>query len=154
MESGVALTDDDRWEWLQILRQTALERIDAGEGGVVISCSALKKRYRDVLRGAARNDVEVHFVYLHANEDLLVERVKQRQGHYMKEAMVRGQLSDLEEPSGEEKASDCLTVDVSGPSEEVQARALEAVKGVVAEHVAAVHTHSSTASDTATTQGR
>ena len=144
MESGVALTDEDRWDWLTRLRQEAISKIDAGASGVALACSALKKIYRDELRvaGQSRSDIDVHFVYLHANEDLLIERVKQRQGHYMKEGMVHGQLKTLEKPDGDEER-DCLLVDVSAPSEEAQANALQAVKGAIAREAAITHAETS-----------
>ena len=145
MHSGQPLTDADRWDWLILLRQAAVEALNAGAAGVVLACSALKRKYRDVIRVVElfEHHIVIHFVYLSANEELLMERVKARQGHYMKDVMVRSQFSTLEEPQADEVARDCLTVDVSAPSDEVQANALQAVKGALAK--AARTAHSGTA---------
>ncbi|KAI9838226.1 MAG: hypothetical protein M1838_004645 [Thelocarpon superellum] len=134
MAQGVPLTDSDRWDWLVVLRQKAVERLSkAGSAGVVLTCSALKRKYRDVIRIAAYNDhdVEVHFVYLHASEDVLMQRVKARQGHYMKDSMVHSQFKSLEEPYDDEM--DCLKLDVSGGMTTVQRKALQIVQGVLTE---------------------
>ena len=134
MAEGVPLTDSDRWDWLVVLRQKAVERLTkAGAPGVVLTCSALKRKYRDVIRIAAYNDhdVEVHFVYLRAAEKVLMERVKARQGHYMKDSMVHSQFKSLEEPYHDEM--DCLKLDVSGAMAAVQRDALTLVQDVLAE---------------------
>ena len=134
MAEGIPLTDADRWDWLVLLRQNAVERLtEAGSPGVVLTCSALKRKYRDVIRIAAYNDhdVEVHFVYLRADEDVLMQRVKARQGHYMKDSMVHSQFKSLEEPKNDE--TDCLMLDVNGSLSTVQRDALSIVQDVVAE---------------------
>ncbi|KAB8339337.1 hypothetical protein FH972_022270 [Carpinus fangiana] len=142
MAAGVPLTDADRWDWLILLRQEALARFSGcdtanGPPGVVLTCSALKKKYRDVIRVAAYHDslVCVHFVYLRATEEVLMQRVKARQGHYMKDSMVKSQFASLEEPTRDE--GDCLIVDVAGTMPEVQDLALTSVKEALKTHVAA-----------------
>ncbi|KAI9800099.1 MAG: hypothetical protein M1825_004281 [Sarcosagium campestre] len=132
MAEGIPLTDADRWDWLVLLRQKAVERLtDSSASGVVLTCSALKRKYRDVIRIASYNDhdVVVHFVYLRANEEVLLARVKARQGHYMKDSMVRSQFSSLEEPLDDEH--DCLSVDVSHSLPRVRRAALGAVQDVL-----------------------
>lgn len=133
MAAGTPLTDADRWDWLVLLRQKAMERLSSGSSGVVLTCSALKRKYRDVIRIASYNDhdVLVHFVYLHADEDILLKRVKARQGHYMKDSMVKSQFKSLEEPADEER--DVLGVDVSRSLTEVQRIALSRVQQVLAD---------------------
>lgn len=141
MAAGIPLTDADRWDWLILLRQRALTELTLPHPtnrppGVVLTCSALKRKYRDVIRVAAYNNsqVRVHFVYLRATEELLLQRVKARQGHYMKESMVKSQFASLEEPTSDE--ADCLVVSVGGTMPDVQALALEAVKEVLTASVA------------------
>ena len=101
--------------------------------GVVVACSALKQKYRDVMRVAAYGSpsVQIHFIYLKLDEQVLLERVKQRSAHYMKSSMVRSQLLALEEPEGEWDAS---TIDVKGDPEDVQRKVFEVVDEKLAEH--------------------
>jgi len=85
MSKGIPLTDADRWDWLTRLREESLNRLSSGSQGVVLTCSALKRKYRDVIRVAPyySHDVLVHFVYLHTREEVLLARVQARHGHYM-----------------------------------------------------------------------
>ncbi|TGJ86936.1 hypothetical protein E0Z10_g1822 [Xylaria hypoxylon] len=115
MANGIPLTDADRWDWLTLLREESLRQLATGAEGVVLTCSALKRKYRDVIRVAPyfSHDVLVHFIYLHAPESVLLERVGLRQGHYMGANMVRSQFEILEPPTAEE--TDVISIDVSGP---------------------------------------
>jgi gluconokinase len=127
MSSGIPLTDADRWDWLTALRDESVRRISAGSEGVVLTCSALKRKYRDVIRVAAYFDhnVLVHFIFLDATEELLLDRVSRRQGHYMGANMVASQFEILERPTKDE--TDVITVDVSQTMEQVKADALSQV---------------------------
>ena len=89
MESGTPLTDEDRWPWLTALR----DWISAAPGSVVITCSALKRSYRDVLREA---DAAVTFLHLHGEEDLIRDRMEDRTDHFMPAELLDSQLSTLE----------------------------------------------------------
>jgi len=133
MRSGHPLTDTDRWDWLIRLRTAALKSLLSPKhaSGVVVSCSALKQKYRDVMRvvNYYNPNILVHFVYLHASEAVLLERVQGRQGHYMGANMVHSQLESLEEPGQDE--TDVLAVDVSGTKADVEAEALRKVKEAV-----------------------
>lgn len=126
MANGHPLTDADRWDWLVLLREEATKALKSTDG-VIVTCSALKRKYRDVMRIAAYHhpEVRVHFVFLKASEAVLIDRVRARQNHYMKDSMVRSQFESLEAPTEEE--TDVLAVDASGTSKEVQALALETV---------------------------
>jgi gluconokinase len=130
MSKGIPLTDQDRWDWLIILRRAAMKALESDPflTGVVVTCSALKQRYRDVIRIAHYNDPDilVHFVFLSASEETLLQRVAARKGHYMGANMVHSQLEALEVPTDEEK--DVIKVDVSGTKEEVEAEALRRVR--------------------------
>jgi len=107
MARGIALTDDDRRGWLQALAQ----RIDAAQHqqGLVVSCSALKRAYREVLRAASPN---LAFVYLHGSQTLIAERLAARVGHYMPASLLPSQFKILEVPAPHERA---LTLDISLP---------------------------------------
>ncbi|KAK1972527.1 thermoresistant glucokinase family carbohydrate kinase [Colletotrichum sublineola] len=132
MHRGEALTDDDRWGWLDSLRDEALRELESdGLRGVVVACSALKRAYRDVLRGAPHpeKDIFVHFVTLHAPEDVLFERVKNRHGHFAGSNLVHSQFESLDPPHDDEP--DVVGVDVQPPVEEVKRDALEKVKGLL-----------------------
>lgn len=105
MQRGVPLTDDDRAGWLQTL---AAELARHG-GGAVLTCSALKRAYRDRLRQAAS---PLHFVYLGVTEAESLRRVAQRAGHFYPPSLVASQFAALQDPSGEPGV---LTLDGSAP---------------------------------------
>lgn len=131
MSKGIPLTDADRWDWLTRLREESLSRLENGAQGVVLTCSALKRKYRDVIRVAPYydHDVRVHFVYLHAREEVLLQRVQARQGHFMGANMVHSQFGILEPPSIKE--TDCITVDVSGSLDEVEKDAMAKIEETI-----------------------
>ncbi|TVY78258.1 putative gluconokinase [Lachnellula suecica] len=133
MSRGIPLTDADRWDWLTELREMSLRQLQAtGSQGVVLTCSALKRKYRDVIRVAPyySHNVVVHFIYLHASEEVLIERVGARRGHFMGASMVHSQYSILEAPTANE--TDVISVDVSGTLEEVERDAMEKIHLAVA----------------------
>jgi carbohydrate kinase, thermoresistant glucokinase family len=103
MASGIPLTDDDRARWLRSLAVRLREAKDAGIG-LVVSCSALKRSYRDVLRAEAG---ELRFVFLRGARALLDARVASRRGHFMPPSLLDSQLATLEEPSPDEHALVC-----------------------------------------------
>jgi carbohydrate kinase (thermoresistant glucokinase family) len=112
MKGGTPLTDADRLPWLRRIA----ERIDDwrahGRSGVV-TCSALKRSYRDVIVGD-RPDVVV--VYLEGSPELIKQRLAQRRGHFMPPALLDSQFAVLEEPAADEKA---IVVDIAGTPEEI-----------------------------------
>ncbi|KAJ5089488.1 gluconokinase [Penicillium argentinense] len=139
MGNGIPLTDEDRWDWLISLRKAAIDALSPSESnnfqpptGVVVACSALKQKYRDVMRVAAYGSpsVQIHFVYLKLSEDVLMQRVSQRKAHYMKSDMVRSQLQALEEPKGE---WDAITINVEGSQQQVEENVLKAVAAKLSE---------------------
>jgi carbohydrate kinase (thermoresistant glucokinase family) len=109
MASGHPLTDADRWPWLARVADWITEHTSAGRPGVV-TCSALKRSYRDVLRGE-----RVIFVYLRGRQDLIAARLSNRHGHYMPASLLDSQLATLEEPGPDEHS---ITVDVGSPPSE------------------------------------
>ncbi|WP_429818334.1 gluconokinase [Ensifer sp. B1-9] len=104
MSAGIPLTDADRWPWLkEIGRQLA-----SGDAPLVVSCSALKRSYRDLLRESAGKPIA--FVYLHGDRDVLTGRMQRRTGHFMPASLLDTQLATLEDPVGEPLT---VTVDIS-----------------------------------------
>jgi carbohydrate kinase (thermoresistant glucokinase family) len=100
MAAGIPLTDDDRWPWLAKIADWIDGRLDAGENGI-ITCSALKRSYRNVLN---RRGSSVEFVYLALDRADLTERVEHREGHFMPPSLLNSQLATLEPPSASESA--------------------------------------------------
>jgi gluconokinase len=92
MSAGIPLDDDDRVGWLQALAAEIGQARERG-AGLVLSCSALKRRYRDVLRQA---DPGLRFVHLQGPAVLIAERMAQRTDHYMPPSLLDSQLRDLE----------------------------------------------------------
>lgn len=131
MASGVPLGDADRQPWLETVRKTVLARVldqtDSEVGGhagparpgisestetvrwrpgVIVACSALKKAYRAILRGESSPgsmavSLPTYFVYLKGDREVLMARMLNRKGHYMKAGMLESQLDTLESPEGE-----------------------------------------------------
>jgi gluconokinase len=97
MAAGIPLTDADREPWLQALHERILQCRQAGEN-VLLACSALKRPYRDLLAGGFAKD-EMQFVYLHAPDALIKERIKARHHPYMNPDLIESQLATIEVPS-------------------------------------------------------
>jgi gluconokinase len=92
MRAGHPLDDDDRWPWLRRLAEWIGEHEAAGEDAVV-TCSALKRSYRDLLRDGHPS---VWFAHVTADAELIRSRVQQRTGHYMPASLLDSQLGTLE----------------------------------------------------------
>jgi carbohydrate kinase (thermoresistant glucokinase family) len=103
MASGVPLTDGDRAEWLRALAARLRQAKEAGTG-LVMTCSALRRSYRDVLRAEAG---ELQFVYLKGRRELIAERIAGRRGHFMPLTLLDSQIATLEEPTLDEHAWVC-----------------------------------------------
>lgn len=112
MAGGVPLTDADRADWLVVLGQQLAVRPD----GVVLTCSALKKAYRDLLRRAAP---DLRFVFLDIPRDEAQRRVAGRDAHFFSPGLVASQFATLEAPVNEEGV---LRVDATEPLEALQQR--------------------------------
>ena len=98
MRSGIPLTDEDRAPWLAAIAARIRELREGGRSGV-IACSALKRRYRDVLRGS-----DVRFAYLSGTRETLASRLADRSHRFMPAALLDSQLAALEEPADDEAA--------------------------------------------------
>ncbi|MBB6403876.1 gluconokinase [Arthrobacter sp. AZCC_0090] len=114
MQAGHALSDEDRWPWLDIIAHWIKERTAAGKPGI-ITCSALKKRYRDVLRGEG-----VVFVFLQGSKDKISDRLASRHGHFMPPSLLESQFDALEEPTEDENhISLCVSASPSEEADEI-----------------------------------
>ena len=114
MASGIALTDDDRAEWLRSLAARLREANEAGTG-LVMTCSALKRSYRDILRAEAGS---LRFVFLKGERALIASRIAGRRGHFMPTSLLESQFATLEEPSADEDAWVC---DITQPPQDIVA---------------------------------
>ncbi|KAF4979191.1 hypothetical protein FZEAL_4564 [Fusarium zealandicum] len=134
MSHGQPLNDEDRHGWLEALKEhAAVHPKGPGTEHLVITCSALKRQYRDLLRQGSEHagDLRVHFLHLDAPEEVLRERAAGRKGHFAGPALVRTQFEALERPTEDE--DDVLTVNVDQSVEDVQREALERVRELLAE---------------------
>jgi len=118
MAAGEPLSDDDRWPWLRAIRAFIDGTIADGESAVV-TCSALKRKYRDVLRRPG-----VQLVHLQGSREEIARRLAARQGHFFQATMLDSQLADLEEPTSDEHV---LTVSISGTPSQIVASILAGI---------------------------
>lgn len=120
MSHGIPLEDADRFPWLDRIGEQIRQ---SPADGLVVTCSSLKRIYRDRLRGFAKGR-RLFFIFLHGSEALLAERMARRKGHFMPASLLRSQLETLEDPTGE---PDVVSVDIAGSTEDVVARTLKAI---------------------------
>lgn len=119
MQAGVPLTDEDRSGWLDALARLLGRAIAASGPGVVLTCSALKRKYRDQLRQAGPAGA-VGFVFLDLGYDTALQRVQERAGHFFSPELVANQFATLERPDGE---ASVLSVDATLPLDQIVHRA-------------------------------
>ena len=112
MAAGTPLTDEDRWPWLAAVGEEIARRTARGEG-VVMACSALKRRYRDALR---RHAPTLIFAQLDGSPELLAARIGARANHFMPATLLGTQLAALE-PLGPEEPG--FVVDIAQPPDQV-----------------------------------
>lgn len=120
MASGQPLNDDDRKPWLERIRDAAYSLESKNEHGIIV-CSALKKIYRDQIREGNEN---VTFLFLDGSKELILERMRARQGHFMKENMVNSQFEALERPEDEPRT---IFVSIDATIEDVVSNAAELI---------------------------
>lgn len=116
MEAGDPLTDEDRWPWLARISETMREQADTGRSSVV-TCSALKRAYRDRLRESSG---DVWFLHLDAPAEVLADRMSRRTRHFMPVSLLASQLATLEPLAADEHGR---VVDVSPSLDDVVAAA-------------------------------
>lgn len=117
MSSGHPLTDEDRWPWLHAIADWIREH--QASGGVV-SSSALKRRYRDVLRSGG----DVWFLHLNGSPELIAERMESRSGHFMPVSLLDSQLADLEPLETDERG---VLADIAEAPEAIVRTVLDAL---------------------------
>lgn len=98
MRAGIPLTDEDRWPWLRAIADWMDARI-AADQSAVITCSALKRSYRDLL---LRERPEATMVFLETSRDELLRRLSARQGHFFPQRLLDSQLTEVEQPKADE----------------------------------------------------
>lgn len=118
MSAGVPLTDDDRWPWLAKVGASL-----AGTSGHFVSCSALKKSYRNVISVAAGRPIK--FIHLHGSREVLCERISSRKGHFMPPSLLDSQLATLEMPNPDE---DAITIDIDQSPDAILQKAIAFLK--------------------------
>jgi gluconokinase len=121
MHAGIPLDDDDRRPWLEDLARWIGER-EAASQNSVLTCSALKRSYRDLLR---TGNESVWFAHVAVPQDVLAKRLEARQGHYMPASLLTSQLTTLEPLQPEEPG---ITVPGTGEPDEVVAEILDALR--------------------------
>ena len=119
MRGGEPLTDDDRWPWLQAIAGWIAEHRAAGTT-CVVTCSALKRAYRDIITNNQSKDVRL--VYLKGDFDLIEARLKARKGHFMPPELLQSQFDALEEPAPDEHV---ITISIDATPEEIVERVLK-----------------------------
>lgn len=119
MATGHPLNDEDRWPWLDKIAVWIKSHTDAGQPGIV-TCSALKRSYRDVLRGE-----HVVFVHLAGSRDQIGQRLTARLDHYMPASLLDSQISTLEAVDPDEQA---IVVDVGGSPAKIAEEILRRVE--------------------------
>lgn len=120
MAAGTPLTDEDRAGWLDTIAARLAALPD--DAGLVVSCSALKRTYRDRLRRAAP---DVRFVHLHGTTALLAQRLQQRQHLYMPPTLLDSQLATLEMPTADEHV---IALNIADPVPQLLQQALQALQ--------------------------
>jgi len=115
MSRGEPLTDADRLPWLHAIA-AAIRRADRNGERAVFSCSALKRSYRDILRGASEN---LRLVHLAGSEALIRGRLEARRGHFMPPTLLPSQFRTLETPDGDERP---IVIDIGGAPETIVAQ--------------------------------
>ncbi|KAL0088915.1 shikimate kinase [Phycomyces blakesleeanus] len=127
MANGYPLTDEDRLPWLRTIRDVLLEEAkkrythqatsDASRIGAIVTCSSLRKIYRDILSDIPSHLATVTFCYLKGSPELLATRIAARQNHFMKPGMLQSQLQALEEPDSTKER--VIVADIGFPIKEI-----------------------------------
>jgi gluconokinase len=111
MRSGLPLADEDRWPWLNLLREQIMRFLAAKENAV-LACSALKRAYRERLRIGD----DVKFVFLRGDYALIERQLRRRRRHFMNPALLQSQFANLEEPEPDEAA---ITIELGRSPQEL-----------------------------------
>lgn len=107
MAAGIPLTDEDRLDWLNLIAKVGHDHAAHGTT-CIIACSALKKKYRDILRS---NNPSMKFIYLKGSYDLIYSRISKRSHQYMPASLLESQFNTLEEPQNDENDVFVVSID-------------------------------------------
>ena len=118
MSAGVALTDADRWPWLDAIGKALAD----ADGRLIVSCSALRRAYRERLAGTAGRPVV--FLWLDATREIIAARMERRRHHFMPASLLDSQFATLERPGPEELA---VRISAEPPFEQVVKAAIAAL---------------------------
>ena len=121
MKAGRPLTDLDRAPWLEAVAEWVNARLDAGENGI-ITCSALKRRYRDVIDRRRRG---VAFIFLAGSKETIAPRLALRRDHFMPPALLDSQFADLEAPRPDEPV---ITFDIAAPPDVIAQEIIDTLR--------------------------
>ena len=119
MRQGIALTDDDRRPWLTRMAEE-IARWEREGVSMVLTCSALKTAYRQILAGGSGR---LRFLYLQGSTPVIQARLEARRGHFMPASLLQSQFHDLEEPDAEENV---VTLAISESPDKLVERAVAA----------------------------
>lgn len=125
MSAGIPLNDADREPWLKIISGWMTEQAQAGES-TVVTCSALKRKYRDTLRQA---DGRVIFLHLAGDFETIAARMAARENHFMPTSLLESQFATLETPDDDEEV---ITIDVAPAKDVVKQNAVQAIENYLA----------------------
>ncbi|PYI39738.1 transferase [Arthrobacter psychrolactophilus] len=121
MAAGTPLNDDDRWPWLELVGH---ELATTRSAGIVVACSALKRRYRDAIRAKAPDTI---FLHLNGSLEVLSSRLEGRSGHFMPPNLLASQLDALEPMEADEAA---VIVDIAGSMNEILDEAVAGIRKI------------------------
>ncbi len=124
MTQGIPLQDEDRWPWLREIQGWMTAHAEAGKS-TVLTCSALKQSYRQLLSDAQGR---VLFIHLDGGADLLGQRMQGREGHFMPPTLLPSQLATLEPLTDQELAAGSLRLDISRSPEELIRTIVDALR--------------------------
>jgi len=140
MSRGQALTDDDRWDWLKTIRDAYAQKANellpqpVNESRVIIvTCSSLRKVYRDILRDVSPNVCNVTFVYLKGSYKLIESRMSLRKDHYMGLKMLDSQFNTLEPPDPNQEQA--IIQDIEPDDKQIIAQLVTIIRGKIPKNV-------------------
>ncbi|KQN28622.1 gluconate kinase [Pedobacter sp. Leaf41] len=107
MAAGIPLTDEDRLDWLNLIAKVGHDHAEHGTT-CIIACSALKRKYRDILRAT---NPKMGFIYLKGSYELIFDRISKRSHQYMPSSLLQSQFDTLEEPQADEKDVFVVSID-------------------------------------------
>ncbi|KAI8582021.1 hypothetical protein K450DRAFT_230436 [Umbelopsis ramanniana AG] len=137
MSKGIPLVDDDRWPWLNIIRDAFSERAEAlydnpdvdeksPKRAVMVTCSSLRRSYRELLSKVNATKVSVTFVYLKGSPELLQARMAARHNHFMLAGMLNSQLNTLEEP--DQRTENVIVAPIDPPTDAIAKKVVNEAK--------------------------